>query len=142
MSFSPVSLPEPPPKEAVTWKPRKHFRKRKNTRAVAEKRIETLIKENEDEDDEPTCSNADEVKTQKAEPKTRKRRKVISKKIVVEKIADQELMERLNRKNNNQSTNDSRSSMNEFLEKKKLSVVARNAKPEKLIIVATGFSKG
>ncbi|XP_043276285.1 uncharacterized protein [Venturia canescens] len=143
VSFSPVSPAEPSPKKPVVWKPRKRFRNRKDARAVAEKRIESLIRENEDEDDEPTCSNVRDTQTQKGKSRMRKPRKVISKKIVVEKIADRELMERLNKKKNSQSTtNDSRSSVNEFLEKKKLSVAGRISKSQKLIIVATGFSKG
>lgn len=96
-------------------------------------------------EDDSEHSFVSRINTQQEQTKAKKPRRVISKKIVVKKIADLDIIERLEgigpTASGRESAVGERSSINEFTKRRRLSNVSRNLRAEKVVIVATGFAK-
>ena len=136
ISLTPGSPLYSSPNHPIIKKSRRKLQKRKAPRNTAKR---------DDDECQPSCSIFPRTQTQKDKLKGRKPRKVMSKKIVVKKIADENMLRKMEglvrRSLSGESTNERRSSTNEFLTKK-IPVMRRHAKTSKLVIVATGFCKG
>lgn len=140
LSFSPVEMPLTPKKPLITKKKRK-FKKKKMKQNLWAKtcNVSNNIEEDNDSSENNFASNLEPKKENK------KPRKVISKKIVIKKMADNDILKQLENlhKNSDQQpeTVENRNSLNEFQTRKQSSQLIVH-KSSKIIMVVTGFSKG
>ncbi|KYN43291.1 Microcephalin [Trachymyrmex septentrionalis] len=88
-------------------------------------------------------SDCDMLENKKKEKKTRKPKKVISKKIFIKKFADEKVLNILERSRQNKANNsvESRDSLNDFVKCRTTSTQWNKYKSQKIIIVTTGLSK-
>ncbi|KAG5312512.1 MCPH1 protein, partial [Acromyrmex insinuator] len=88
-------------------------------------------------------SDCDILEDKKKEKKTRKPKKVISKKIFIKKFADEKVLNILERSRLNKANNsvESRDSLNDFVKCRITSTQWNKYKSQKIIIVTTGLSK-
>lgn len=100
---------------------------------------------------EPMSSDSDDEISKsfkkKQHKKTRKPRKVISKKIVIKKFADNNVLnilerEKLTQQNKRDLSRGSRDSLDEFVSFRTIPIQRNNHKSHKIVIATTGLSKG
>lgn len=141
LSFSPVEMSLTPKKPLITKKKRKFKKKKMIKQNLSAKpcNVSNNIEEDNDSSENNFASNL------KPKKENKKPRKVISKKIVIKKRADNDILKQLENlhKNSDQQpeTVENRSSLNEFQTRKETSQLLVH-KSSKIIMVVTGFSKG
>ncbi|KAK2588391.1 hypothetical protein KPH14_004399 [Odynerus spinipes] len=148
LSFSPKeTLPNLSPKQPLLTKKRKKFKKKAKSKKFLQQPLETqayhttsgLKKHDSD------SSENDFVINKKQKKDCKKLRKVVSKKIVIKKFADSDILKQLENLHtySDQETEllTHKNSLNEFQTRKEIAQELLH-KSQKIIIVVTGFSKG
>jgi len=141
-SFTP--LEEDKHNSESSLKKNKILKKKRTKRKSADFKNKTNIKH--DITNEDISSNSDETFANKKreEKKTRKPRKVLSKKIVIKKFVEESVLNILN--NNKQiqgnRTIENTDSSNDFTKHRTISTQWNRYRSQKIIIVTTGLSKG
>ncbi|XP_015604832.1 WEB family protein At4g27595, chloroplastic isoform X2 [Cephus cinctus] len=140
ISLSPVVMENHSPKEPRI---KRKYNKKQNKGKVKIKTVHKPASQKEIDDDTASDENLQTVYTQTKKPK--KRRKVISKKIVVKKITNLDIIEQLEANSQKSLNHDNlsgraRSSVNYFQPEKNILCNWRKRKTEKIVIVTTGLS--
>ncbi|KAG5346449.1 MCPH1 protein, partial [Acromyrmex charruanus] len=142
-SISPVEERKCTPQESTSTKLNKRMKKKPPKRkSICSKNVNN-IKHDTPSKQMQSDSDCDILEDKKKEKKTRKPKKVISKKIFIKKFADEKVLNILERSRLNKANNsvESRDSLNDFVKCRITSTQWNKYKSQKIIIVTTGLSK-
>ncbi|KAG5320108.1 MCPH1 protein, partial [Pseudoatta argentina] len=142
-SISPVEERKCTPQESTSTKLIKRMKKKPPKRkSICSKNVNN-IKHDTPSKQMQSDSDCDILEDKKKEKKTRKPKKIISKKIFIKKFADEKVLNILERSRLNKANNsvESRDSLNDFVKCHITSTQWNKYKSQKIIIVTTGLSK-
>lgn len=142
-SISPIEERKCIPEESTSTKRNKRMKTKPPKRKSIYSKNTNNIMHDTSSKQMQSDSDCDILENKKKEEKTRKPKKVISKKIFIKKFADENVLNILQRNRQNKGDNSlgSRDSLDDFVKCRTTSTQWNRYKSQKIIIVTTGLSK-
>lgn len=125
-------------------KNKKKLKKKRPKKKTEDSKNDASIKNNIANEQVSLDDDCDISKNKKKENKTKKPRKIVSKKIVIKKFADENALRIMeeSRRNKGDLSMENRDSSNDFVAHRMIPTQWNKYKSQKIVIVTTGLSKG